>query len=556
MDVSGWATGDLGRIIQWPCHFGNNQKWILRPKAQLPTKVSIATGVYEIVSKHSGKCLDVYGGQTHNGVGLIQYRCHGGNNQRFAAHQLPNGNYVFQAVHSGRVLDVYGGHTGNGVRIIQWDRHNGRNQQWRLYKDNLGFFELVAEHSGRCLDVAGWSLADVGAIIQWDCHHGNNQKWRLNLVGHTERVAVGYYSLVSKHSGKCADVHGGNKNNGAHLIQYGCHGGDNQVFKLDYLGNGNAVLTAKHSGRVVDVSGWSTSDGAQVHQWDRHNGGNQQWILIRDNQGFYEVISVHSRKCLDVYGWGTGDLVKLIQWTCHGGNNQKWRLRFLGTTINRVPPPPATFQIKGEVIDATNGHHIVTEATVNYKSSTQNVSAKTVGGKYTVSLPAGTYTRTVSCNGYSTSTTAVGVVLSATHIVPLSPKFNGWRLILSWEGGSVKDLDSFIQYGDKVIYYGNLQHMVGDGRISLDLDSRDGLRPETMTIEKINTGVAKFFVRNYSKEKTLSHSGAKVTIYKNGEQIREINIPTGSGDNGQWDVVDIDLESGQITTLNTFSSGQ
>jgi len=38
---------------------------------------------YHIVSKHSGKCLDVSGWQTDNGVPIQQWSYHGGDNQKW-----------------------------------------------------------------------------------------------------------------------------------------------------------------------------------------------------------------------------------------------------------------------------------------------------------------------------------------------------------------------------------------------------------------------------------------------------------------------------------------
>ena len=38
---------------------------------------------------------------------------------------------------------------------------------------------LVSRASGKCLDVSGGSLDDGASIIQWQCHGGANQNWRL-----------------------------------------------------------------------------------------------------------------------------------------------------------------------------------------------------------------------------------------------------------------------------------------------------------------------------------------------------------------------------------------
>ena len=36
---------------------------------------------YRFVARHSGKCLDVAGWSTDDGTGIIQWQCHGGANQ-------------------------------------------------------------------------------------------------------------------------------------------------------------------------------------------------------------------------------------------------------------------------------------------------------------------------------------------------------------------------------------------------------------------------------------------------------------------------------------------
>ena len=62
---------------------------------------------------------------------------------------------------------------------------------------------MVSRHSGKCLDVSGGSLGDGASIIQWQCHGGANQQWRLEVAGE------GYSRMVSRASGKCLDVTAG-----------------------------------------------------------------------------------------------------------------------------------------------------------------------------------------------------------------------------------------------------------------------------------------------------------------------------------------------------------
>ena len=79
-----------------------------------------------LVSDNSGMCLDVYGGYTHNGAGIIQWPCHDGGNQKWTQ----DGGLLRPDHAGGKCLDVYGGGTGNGSRLIIWDCHGGANQRF------------------------------------------------------------------------------------------------------------------------------------------------------------------------------------------------------------------------------------------------------------------------------------------------------------------------------------------------------------------------------------------------------------------------------------------
>ena len=132
---------------------------------------------------------------------------------------------------------------------------------------------LTAKHSGQALDVAGASQEDGANVLQWTKHGGNNQIWILEDAGD------GYYFLVSKNSGKVLDVAGASQEPGANVLQWFKHGGDNQQWKLEDAGDGYSFVVAKHSGQVLDVAGASQEPGANVLQWPKHGGDNQKWQL-------------------------------------------------------------------------------------------------------------------------------------------------------------------------------------------------------------------------------------------------------------------------------------
>jgi hypothetical protein len=125
----------------------------------------------EIVNVNSGKCLDVPGGSTADGVGVIQFACNGANNQKWNVRR--SGEIV--NVNSGKCLDVPNGSTDDQVGVNQYSCHGGDNQKWNVRRTG----DIVNVNSGKCLDVPDGSTDDRVRVNQYACNGGNNQKWTL-----------------------------------------------------------------------------------------------------------------------------------------------------------------------------------------------------------------------------------------------------------------------------------------------------------------------------------------------------------------------------------------
>ncbi len=140
---------------------------------------------YEIVSRHSEKCLDVYGASTEDGAAVIQSSCSRGANQQWRLEPVANSAFRLVARHSGKVLDVSGAVIDDLAPVIQFPWHGGENQLWTLEPVSDGYLRIVARHSGKVLDVAGASLDDGAPVIQYTAHGGTNQQWLLRAIGST-----------------------------------------------------------------------------------------------------------------------------------------------------------------------------------------------------------------------------------------------------------------------------------------------------------------------------------------------------------------------------------
>ena len=140
------------------------------------------TTYYEIVARHSGKCLDVSGESQDAGALVIQWTCGGWFNQHWEIIPVGGGYYKIVARHSGKVLDVQWAGTTNGTPVWQWDENGTPAQQWEIIDVGGGYSRIMARHSGRALDVSGGSFTDGAQVHQWDYVGISNQQWWIRPV--------------------------------------------------------------------------------------------------------------------------------------------------------------------------------------------------------------------------------------------------------------------------------------------------------------------------------------------------------------------------------------
>jgi hypothetical protein len=193
--------------------------------------------------------------------------------------------------------------------------------QYRSRKVNLGFWQAT-DYDHEFYVNMGWGSSSPGYGRKWIA----GKTWFAGQL-HPNRPTE-TKKLIAKHSNKCLDVYNSGGGDGTNVIQWNCHGGANQQWRLEpvfTVGNYYRIL-ARHSGKALDVSGISTATGANVHQWEWWMGNNQLWELIPSGGGYFMLKARHSGKCLDVSGVSTADGANVYQWDCHGGANQLWRI--------------------------------------------------------------------------------------------------------------------------------------------------------------------------------------------------------------------------------------
>ncbi|CAM3847902.1 ricin-type beta-trefoil lectin domain protein [Parendozoicomonas haliclonae] len=120
--------------------------------------------------------------------------------------------------------------------------------------------ELKNEGTGLCLDIYKGSNNNGTNVIQWTCHGGDNQKWAYE-------PATGF---LRNKMGKCLDNRG-QANNDGEIVIWDCVDSDNLRFDMS-----GGVLRNRHNNTIV-VDAFGANRGDNVGQWRYHGGNNQRW---------------------------------------------------------------------------------------------------------------------------------------------------------------------------------------------------------------------------------------------------------------------------------------
>jgi len=137
LDNTDLSTADGNRQQQFSCEGGDQQLWNFRP-------VPGVADTYTVVDQQSAKCLDVSGASTADGAAIQQSTCSdSAQSQQFTLRRVTysgNDPHDFQLVarHSGKCVDVNGVSTAAHAAVIQWSckpvgQSSSLNQTWRLW---------------------------------------------------------------------------------------------------------------------------------------------------------------------------------------------------------------------------------------------------------------------------------------------------------------------------------------------------------------------------------------------------------------------------------------
>ncbi|MBC7530178.1 MAG: RICIN domain-containing protein [Oligoflexus sp.] len=159
----------------------------VKPQSLTPGKV------YQLVSKFSGKCLDVTDHSFAVNVQLQQWNCTANSNQKFRLEDAGDKSFHLIAQEANRYLRVGSDHLTNGAWIVQSVDGSGDSPRMFITPSHGDSFKVKFKLSNKCLDIDGPTLKAGAKAQQWECHDGANQDWQ--FVEQTEGLGQVAWSL-------------------------------------------------------------------------------------------------------------------------------------------------------------------------------------------------------------------------------------------------------------------------------------------------------------------------------------------------------------------------
>ncbi|GCD20829.1 pectate lyase [Cellulomonas algicola] len=151
-----------------------------------------------------------------------------------ASAATPDGSatYVLVSRKSGKVVDVQGASTSDGAAAVTANRTDAASQQWQFVSVGSGYYELHNRASGKVLAVASASTSDGAALVQATDQSSWSQQF--SLVDQSD-----YVRLVNRNSGKVVSIAGASTSAGAAVVQLTDGKSYHQQWQLVKVGSGS-----------------------------------------------------------------------------------------------------------------------------------------------------------------------------------------------------------------------------------------------------------------------------------------------------------------------------
>jgi hypothetical protein len=321
------------------------QGWDGQVDAVTGPKFDLEHRSYDLVSRNSGKCLNVEYASTADLARYVQYQCLPVDlNARFRVESVAGTDqYSIRPMHSMKCADVDNWSIADGAQLLQWPCGGGNgeptaNQQVTIdYVDGSAYDTVVQlrfAHSGKCATVTGATANDNAPVQQQTCGQLTTQQWILRPSYNATKLGEGgtarYRVEAATSPDRVLDVTNCQKQDGGDIRMWDwVPGSPCQGWKLESLGDDVYKIINPDTGKAVDIDGCSKLPRGTIHMWTSNDSECQKWRIEPSRNGTYSVTAVSSGLSLDVAGCSPAAGADVISWLFTGEICQQWIFRKL-----------------------------------------------------------------------------------------------------------------------------------------------------------------------------------------------------------------------------------
>ena len=140
-------------------------------------------------------------------------------------------------------------------------------------------------------------------------------------------IPDGCYSILCQHSGKALTIEGGDKSEGAKLVQHDNNGEEYQQFRIKYnKKKSKFTMQPKHSNLCLDLADSCQDDCVSIIQCSPHGGNDQHFEIVSNGDDTYRINTQYG-KSFDVSGSSQENNAPVIQYQWNSGKNQRFTFK-------------------------------------------------------------------------------------------------------------------------------------------------------------------------------------------------------------------------------------
>ncbi|MBN1281179.1 MAG: RICIN domain-containing protein [Candidatus Thermoplasmatota archaeon] len=154
---------------------------------------------FTFIAQHSNKCLEVSNASLEENTTIVQHTYTQGSHQEWRILSAGFGYYQIVAKHSGKCLTVYND-SNSTISIVQADYNGDDSQLWRLEVKDTTLYYLLAKKYGQYLCVENASMGNGAAVTLENFTGALSQQWCVEPIGNTVPSAseTSQYGMITE----------------------------------------------------------------------------------------------------------------------------------------------------------------------------------------------------------------------------------------------------------------------------------------------------------------------------------------------------------------------